>query len=113
MQAPPRLSWNSGLGLGEPDHIVELPAFDVPAGGNVPYRYVRVKTNFKEDKWVRAAEFSSDTPEVVHHVLSFLSEPRRNRRAQGRPWTPPFNMLAPLEGAEPREFAYWIGRNRK
>ena len=113
VQAPPRLSWNTGLGLGKPDHIIELPAFDVPASGSVPYRYVRVKTNFIEDKWVRAAEFSSDTPEVVHHVLSFLSEPRRNRRAQGRPWTPPFNMLAPLEGAEPREFAYWIGRNRK
>ena len=112
-KAPPKLTWSDDLGQGKADHEIVLPPFDVPAEGRVPYRYVRMKTNFAEDKWIRAATFSSDTPELVHHVLTFLDEDRRARRAKDRPWTPPFNMFAPLQGARPREFPYWIARNRK
>jgi len=113
-KGPPRLVWQRELGLGKADHVISLPAFNVPAVGRVPYRYVHVKTNFEEDRWVRAAEFSSDTPEVVHHVLAFLNESRRDRgRAKNRPWTPPFDMFAPLQGAPLKDFPYWIRRNRK
>ncbi|MEC8929631.1 MAG: redoxin family protein [Verrucomicrobiota bacterium] len=111
--APPRLTWSSDLGIGKPDHVITLPRHDVPAEGRVPYRYVRVKTNFKEPKWVRAAEFSSDTPEVVHHVLAFLQQNRWRRRAPGEPWLPRFNPFSLLQGAKPGEFRYWIGRNQK
>ena len=111
--APPRLDWSGGLGIGQPDHEIALPAFDVPAEGRVPYRYVSIPPQFKEDRWIRAAEFTSDTPEVVHHVLTFLHERSGGRRQAGRPWSPPFDMLAPLQGARPREFLYWIARNRR
>lgn len=112
-QAPPRLTWQNSFSLGKPEHHITLPVFDVPAEGRVPYRYVRMRTNFKEDKWVQAAEFSSDTPEVVHHVLAFLDEGRGSRRIPDRPWSPPFNPFAVLQGADPRAYPYWIGRNRK
>ena len=112
-EAPPRLVWSGDLGNGKPSHELVLPAFDVPAEGRVPYRYVSVPTQFKEDKWIRAAEFTSNTPEVVHHVLTFLHEPNGRARRADRPWSPPFDMLAPLQGARPREFPYWIARNRR
>ena len=112
-EAPPRLVWSGDLGNGKPSHELVLPAFDVPAEGRVPYRYVSVPTQFKEDKWIRAAEFTSNTPEVVHHVLTFLHEHNGRARRANRPWSPPFDMLAPLQGARPREFPYWIARNRR
>ena len=78
--------WDTDLGLGKPDHVITLPEFDVPAEGRVPYRYVRVKNDFKENKWVRAAEFVSNTPGLVHHTLTFLDRPRWGRREANEPW---------------------------
>ena len=39
----------------------------------MPYVYLRVKTNFPEDRWIQATEVRPTAPEVVHHVLVFAS----------------------------------------
>jgi hypothetical protein len=44
----------------------------VPAKGVVPYRYVSVHTDFKEDRWVERAEAKPGQPSVVHHIVVFI-----------------------------------------
>ena len=112
-KAPPRLTWDTDLGLGKPDHVIKLPPFNVPAEGRIPYRYIRVKPDFNENKWVRAAEFVSNTPELVHHTLTFLDRPRWGRREANEPWMPRFNPISVLQGAPRNEYGYWMRRNQK
>ena len=55
--------------LGEPDLIVELPSYDIPASGVVDYQFPSVKNPLDEDVWVRAMTVVPGRTEVVHHVL--------------------------------------------
>lgn len=56
--------------LGEPDYVVDIPAFDVPASGIVEYQNQVVKNPFKEDKWLRAVAIVPGERGVLHHVVS-------------------------------------------
>src|SRR5262245_39753685 len=117
-RAPPRRTWSQGWSLGTPDAVFVTPAFDVPAQGTLPYEYVRVKTDFPTDRWVRAAEVRSTGRDVVHHVLTFLEENGESRayaraNTARRPWRPPFNQFELLQGAKVSEYPDWIKRFRK
>ncbi len=103
---PPLSEWE----IGTPDAIFSAPSFSVPAEGTLPYRYVRVPTDFKEDRWVEAMQVQSSAPEVVHHVLIFLENGKPPLRGVKRPWTPRFDPLSLLEGATPTEYPEWIRR---
>ncbi|MFT5691047.1 MAG: peroxiredoxin [Oceanicoccus sp.] len=56
--------------LGEPDLILTLPPFDVPATGIVDYRYPVIENPLTEPKWLRASTVKVGSRETVHHVLS-------------------------------------------
>ncbi len=74
--APIARSWPVGWHIGQPDTIVAInETYDVPASGAVRYRYTWVKTDFAEDRWIKAMEIRPTHPEVVHHVLVFLEDP--------------------------------------
>ena len=51
-----------------------LEPFEVPADGTVPYSYVTVPTNLKQDTWISAHEFRPDDRRVLHHVISEVLE---------------------------------------
>ncbi len=74
---PPPREWAEGWGIGKPDQVVTMKeAFEVPAEapkGGIPYKYFRVDTDFAEDRWVVAAEAKPGAPQVVHHILVFIS----------------------------------------
>ena len=73
---PPAPKLVKGWNLGEPDQVFEMAEeYNVPTEGVVDYQHFAVPTNFKEDKWIRAAEIRSMTPEVVHHVIVFMAPP--------------------------------------
>jgi hypothetical protein len=55
--------------LGEPDVVVKVPAFDVPATGIVDYQDRSVATNLAEGKWLKATAWANTTP-TVHHALA-------------------------------------------
>ena len=57
------------IGEGTPDEILsfEKPV-TIPADGDIPYEYVKIKTKFPEDRWVRAVEIIPGEKAVVHHV---------------------------------------------
>jgi mono/diheme cytochrome c family protein len=55
--------------LGEPDLVVQVPAFHVPATGIVDYQDRSVATNLTEGKWLKATAWANATP-AVHHALA-------------------------------------------
>ena len=63
----------TGWQIGQPDVVYPMNAerrpYDVPARGIVPYRYFSIKTDFKEDKWIKAAEARPGNRAVVHHII--------------------------------------------
>jgi peroxiredoxin len=54
--------------------ITERPV-QVPATGDVRYKYFIHDPKFAEDKWVSAAELRPGNLEVVHHILCFILPP--------------------------------------
>jgi AhpC/TSA family./Copper type II ascorbate-dependent monooxygenase, C-terminal domain. len=58
--------------LGEPDLIVEIPAFDVPAAGTIPYQMPSVANPLDHDVWVRAVDFLPGDRTVLHHIIATM-----------------------------------------
>jgi hypothetical protein len=79
--APAPREWaEGGWNAGKPDLVVEAPVpFQVPAKGEIPYQWVIVPTNLKEDKWVVSAEVMPGDRSVIHHIVLSIREP-------GNPW---------------------------
>ncbi len=62
-----------GWNIGTPDVVIDLPApYTVPAQGVIDYVFVRVPLNFKEDRWVQAAEAVPGDRSVVHHIVAYV-----------------------------------------
>ena len=80
-----------------PDVIVEMPKdFEVKATGTINYQFIRVKGNFPEDVWVKAAEMRPGNAAVVHHMKAWVVPP-------GSTW---------MENAVPGEaYEQGMGRN--
>jgi hypothetical protein len=74
-------NFTEGWNIGKPDQIFYLPQeYKVPATGVVDYKYFTVPTNFKEDRWIQAAEVRPGNRSIVHHVIVFSQgggEPQR------------------------------------
>ena len=71
----PAPEFAEGWSIGEPDLIFTmLEPFVVPADGVVPYSYVTVPTDLKEDTWISAHEFKPGDRRVIHHVISNVLE---------------------------------------
>ncbi|MEK6324224.1 MAG: cytochrome c [Acidobacteriota bacterium] len=78
---PPAPQFLEGWNIGKPDAVFYLPAeYAVPATGVVEYKYFTVPTNFKEDKWIQAAEIRPGVRGVVHHIIVFAQNPKEPQR---------------------------------
>jgi hypothetical protein len=72
---PPAPKYAAGWSIGKPDLIFKMQQpFHVPADGTVPYSYVTIPTNLKEDIWIRGVELKPTDRRVVHHIISNLVE---------------------------------------
>jgi hypothetical protein len=75
--APAPVAFTQGWAIGKPDVVFEVPtAFKVPASGTIDYQYVRLPTNFTEDKYVQFAEARPTDRVHVHHIIAFIRDPR-------------------------------------
>ncbi len=71
--------FSEGWTIGKPEWEIEMPeVFEVPASGTIEYHYVILPTNFKEDRWVVAAETRPMNRAVNHHIIAFVREPGNN-----------------------------------
>lgn len=66
--------------FGEPDLIVKLPAFDVPATGTVDYQRHTVANTSGRDIWMRASDTIPGDRTVLHHVLVGVYDPKLPER---------------------------------
>jgi hypothetical protein len=72
---PPAPHFTEGWSIGKPDYVFTMiQPFKVPADGTVPYVYITIPTNLKEDIWIRGVELKPTDRRVVHHIISDLVE---------------------------------------
>ncbi|MGQ9425543.1 hypothetical protein ACXYTJ_07735 [Gilvimarinus sp. F26214L] len=68
---PPDSEWV----LGEPDLVVEMPSFDIPATGVLDYQFFEVPNPFPNDAWVKAVQIIPGDRKVVHHAIATFGTP--------------------------------------
>ena len=68
---PDRTLWQ----LGEPDHILKLPAFRVPATGVLDYENVILDLPFTKDTWIKSVQFVPGDKRALHHLMSYSAPP--------------------------------------
>ena len=72
-ELPAAPAFAEGWSIGKPDLVFKMQkAFTVPADGTVPYVYITIPTNLKEDIWIKAVELKPSDRRVVHHIISTL-----------------------------------------
>jgi len=72
----PEFTTTDGWRIGKPDAVFDLgQEFKVTPGMPDTIQNFIVPTNFKEDKWVTAAEILPGNRKVVHHVIAFIQTP--------------------------------------
>jgi len=87
--------------LGEPDLIVDVPAYQVPATGTIEYRYPHAMNPMDRDVWVRAIEIRPGDRSVVHHVLVGTDDPGNGERQAIRGQLGELGGYAPGKNAVP------------
>ncbi len=60
--------YSEGWHIGKPDMIFPIPRHELSAKGPDEYEKFVVPTNFKEDRWVVAAELRPGNLKIVHHA---------------------------------------------
>ena len=74
-ELPAAPKFAEGWSIGTPDLVFRMQKpFVVPADGTVPYMYVSIPTNLKQDIWIKAVELKPTDRRVVHHIISTLIE---------------------------------------
>jgi mono/diheme cytochrome c family protein len=53
--------------IGEPDLILNTATFDLPAEGDIEYKYVVLPNVFLHETWLRSVQILPDNPRVMHH----------------------------------------------
>ncbi len=75
--APKPVEFADGWSIGKPDVVLEVSkGVKVPASGTIDYQYVRVPTNFTEDKYVQFAEARPTDREHTHHIIAYIRDPK-------------------------------------
>jgi hypothetical protein len=60
--------------FGEPDLIVDIPAFDIPATGIIEYRYAQIRNEHPDSVWLKAVAIKPGDPKALHHLNAGLSD---------------------------------------
>lgn len=54
--------------IGAPDLTLDSLEFDLPAAGDIPYKYAILPHHFAEDTWVQGVQIVGDNSRVLHHA---------------------------------------------
>ena len=61
--------------IGEPDLTLSTGVYDLPADGDVPYKYAILPHVFLEDTWVQSIRIQPDNPRLVPSLQPWPSPP--------------------------------------
>jgi thiol-disulfide isomerase/thioredoxin len=60
--------------IDTPDLVLQSSEFELPAKGDIPYKYSMLLHTFAEDTWIQSAQIISDNPASLHHCnMGFAS----------------------------------------
>ena len=103
---PPR--WSDEWRLGKPDLIVRIGApYKLPPGGPDRMRNFVVPIPLTAGRYVKAWEFRTTAPQVVHHATMVLDPSRASRRLDEESPEPGYEGLIPLSAQNPD--GYFLG----
>jgi tetratricopeptide (TPR) repeat protein len=102
-------AWTNGWQLGQPDAVVSMPrAYTLAADGPNVFRNFVLPVSLPAGRFVRAVEFRSNNPGVVHHAVITLDRTRASRRRDGSDGSPGFaGMFAPGSESPEGRFLGW------
>ncbi len=95
--------FTDGWVVGEPDLVLTLPEYKVPADGFVEYEYLEVPVNITEDRWISGLEVRPGNREVVHHVIVHTRPAQPERRPAAVQLAEGMNVPAGQTGGGPEE----------
>ncbi len=76
MDLPPARKFEKGWQIGEPDAIFTFSKDQqLPDSLEDDYRYVAMKTSYREDRWLKAIECRPGNYDAVHHIIAFTIAP--------------------------------------
>jgi mono/diheme cytochrome c family protein len=106
---PAAPEWEAGWLLGEPDLIVELPAYTVPARGRDRYRNLVVPIPLSEARYVSSVELRPGHPRVVHHARMMVDTTSSSRLFDEQDPAPGFDGMDIVSDADnpPGHFVGW------
>jgi tetratricopeptide (TPR) repeat protein len=91
---PPTPDWASGWQLGEPDLIVKMPQpYTLPATGSDVFRNFVMPLPLASTRYVRAMEFRTDNPRVLHHASVGVDRSRASRKLDRADPEPGFAVM--------------------
>jgi peroxiredoxin len=91
--------------LGNPDVVVDIPAFKIPASGLIEYKNPNVANPFTQDTWLRAIAIKPGDRSVLHHVISNWSPSAGEKPAA----IPGGSVGSYTPGAQPQVMADGVG----
>jgi len=94
---PASPSFPDGWKIGKPDAVITIPEQTIEATGPDEYVYLKVPTNFTEDRWIVAAELRPGNRRIVHHAHVFVVDPPN-----------PNETKQAVEKDPQREYAKWL-----
>ena len=106
---PPTPSWNEAWQVGEPDLVVTLPPYTVPAAGSDRYRNLVASIPVDETRYVSTVELRWGDTRVVHHARMMVDTTASSRLFDESDPQPGFDGMDIVSGADnpPGHFVGW------
>ena len=106
---PPAPQWSAGWQLGEPDLVVTLPPYTVPATGREIYRNLVAPIPVSETRYVTSVELWWGDTRVVHHARMMIDSTPSSRLFDERSPEPGFDGMDIVSDADnpPGHFVGW------
>ena len=76
-RSPPE--WPEGWQLGKPDLVLEMPSYSLKGGGGDVFRNFVLPVPLSTTRYVRAMEFRTDNPTILHHASVGVDRARFSR----------------------------------
>ena len=86
--------------FGEPDYIINVPEYAIPATGVLDYKTLMVPIDISTDRWVKASQYLPGDRTVLHHTLNAVVEPGTRLN--------PRNILGASGGGDGPEIAAYV-----
>jgi hypothetical protein len=71
--------------------VISIPEHKIEGSGPDEYSYFSVPTNFKEDRWIEAAELRPSNRKIVHHAHVFVEGDSEKKVAPAKDPTADYN----------------------